>query len=150
MNVLNKSFHKKIVLLVLPFIFYSCGLFLSPFSPYSYSNMTDLKVLHTKFIESFTKGDNAEYNKEKIDDFYNTVDIKFREAIEYEKQVTNDKTRLNAFGILYDQFKADYKQLIDSGELFSKAFSDELLGEVEKNYDLAIKGELSRRNAPIN
>lgn len=103
-----------------------------------------------KFIETYTKGDDHEYNKEKIDDSYNTIDTKFREALEYEKQVTNDNTRLDAFEILYDEFKANYKQLLDSANLFSKPFSEELLGEIAKNYDLAIKGELSRRNAPSN
>jgi predicted metalloendopeptidase len=112
--------------------------------------MTELKVLHIKFIETFTKGEDHNYNKEKINDFYNTIDIKFREALEYEKQVTNDRTRLTAFEILYEEINANYKTLIDNGDLFSKPFSEELIGEVEKNYDLAIKGELSRRNAPTN
>jgi hypothetical protein len=150
MNTTTKFLYRKIIFFSFLFTFYSCGLFLSPYSPHSYSNLTQLKVLHIKFIETFTKGDDREFNKEKIDDFYNTIDIKFREALEYEKQVTNDETRLEAFQILYAELKSNYKMLIDSGGLFNKPFSEELLGEIDKNYNLAIKGELSRRNAPTN
>ena len=150
MHYSNKVHFKKVLFLLSFVTFYSCGLFLSPYSAYSYSTLTKLKVLHMKFIETNTKGDNHEYNKEKIDDSYNTIDTKFREALEYEKQVTNDNARLEAFEILYDELKSNYKQLLESVDLFSKPFSEELLGEIGKNYDLAIKGELSRRNSPTN
>lgn len=143
-------FYKNITLLFLFFNLTSCGLFLSPYSQHSYINFTQLKVLHIKFIETFTETGDNEYELEKLKEFYDEIDIKFREAIEYEKQVTDDNTRLEAFEILYDEFNANYNQLISLGSLFSIAFSEEIKGEVEKNYNLAIEGELSRRNSPTN
>ncbi len=126
----------------------SCGLFLSPFDAQSYQYFIGLKVLHLKFIETFTESDGKVFDINKIDEFYNTIDIKFREAIEYQKQITEDKTRLTAFEILREEFEDNHNELTSGEELFSKLFANELLEEINENYNLAIKGELSRKGAP--
>jgi len=129
---------------------YSCGLFLSPFNVVSYENFTSLKAFHLKFIDDFTDGLNKTFDQNKIDDIYDMGDLKFREALEYERQKTEDRNRIVAFEILYEQFQADHKFLIDKQRLYKAAYAEEIRGEVETNYNLAIKGELSRRNAPTN
>ena len=139
-----------VFLLVILTFLYSCGLFLSPFNVVSYENFTSLKAFHLKFIDDFTDGPNKTFDQNQIDDMYNIGDLKFREALEYERQKTEDRNRIVAFEILYEQFQADHKFLIDKQSLYSKVFAQEYRGEVETNYNLAIKGELSRRNAPTN
>lgn len=129
---------------------YSCGLFLSPFSPESYKNFTQLKVQHIKFIENHTERPGAGYDSVKINESFEALDTKFREAIEFEKSVTGDETRLKAFQILYEEFKANHQMLVNRGKLFGGVFAEQLISEIEANYNLAIKGELSRRDAPNN
>jgi len=144
------SFNYARLIIALLFFSYGCGLFLSPYSVVSYNNFTNLKAFHLKFIDDFTNAPDKIYNQNKIDEMYNFGDLRFREALEYEKQRESDETRINAFEILYEQFEADYKHLINKQKLYSNAFAEELKGELEKNYNLAIKGELSRRNTPTN
>jgi len=144
------TFNYARLIIALLFFSYGCGLFLSPYSVVGYKNFTDLKAFHLKFIDDFTNAPDKVYNQNKIDEMYNFGDLRFREALEYEKQRGNDRTRINAFEILYEQFKADYKHLINKQKLYSNPFAEELKGEIEKNYNLAIKGELSRRNTPTN
>lgn len=138
---------KKLVSIILALVLLqSCGLFLSPFSAQSYQYFIELKVLHLKFIESFTESDENEYNQPLIKEFYNIIDLKFREAIEYQAQVTEDNTRLTAFEILREEFEDNYNVLTSGVKLFSKVYAAELLNEINENYNIAIKGELSRRD----
>lgn len=140
---------KKLVSIILALVLLqSCGLFLSPFSAQNYQYFIELKVLHLKFIESFTESDENEYNQPLIKEFYNIIDLKFREAIEYQAQVTQDNTRLTAFTILREQFEDDFGYLLEGNEYFDGITSELLMKQVNTNYNLAIKGELSRRNAP--
>lgn len=126
----------------------SCGLFLSPFSAQSYQYFIELKVLHLKFIETFTQSGENEFDRKLIDEFYNIIDLKFREAIEYQNQITEDRTRLTAFEILREEFEDNYNELTSGEELFGEVYANQLWEEVDKNYNLAIKGELSRRDVP--
>ena len=139
---------KKIIPLVciLSFSFYSCGLFLSPFSAQSYQYFIQLKVIHLKFIETFTESEQNEYDINLIKEYHSIIDLKFREAIEYQQQVSEDATRLNAFIILREEFDDNYNELISTSKLFGGVYAKELIEEVSKNYNLAIKGETLRRN----
>lgn len=125
----------------------SCGLFLSPFSAQSYQYFIQLKVIHLKFIETFTKSEQNEYDVKLIKEFHNIIDLKFREAIEYQQQVSEDATRLNAFIILREEFDDNYNHLISTSKLFGEVYAKELIKEVSINYNLAIKGETLRRKA---
>ena len=129
---------------------YGCGLFQSPYSVVSYENFTTLKALHLKFIDDFTYGPGKSYDQNKIDEMYNMGDFMFRAALEYEMQKDKDQNRIDAFNLLYTQFIADHLFLIESNQFFSAVFASELRSEVEQNYNLAIKGELSRRDASNN
>ena len=145
-----KTFKFSVLFIGLLFFLYGCGLFLSPFNVVSYENFTSLKALHLKLIDDFTDTPGKTYDQNKIEEMFNMGDLKFREALEYETQNTKDRTRTEAFEILYDQFRADYKFLVDRNKLYNEAYAKEIKNEVEKNYNLAIKGELSRRNTPTN
>lgn len=140
---------KKLVSITLALVLLqSCGLFLSPFDAQGYRYFIELKVLHQKFIETFTQTDDNEFDKTAVNDFYNIIDLKFREAIEYQAQVTQDNTRLTAFSILREQFEDDFSYLTEGNAYFDGITSELLMKQVNTNYNLAIKGELSRRNTP--
>jgi len=122
----------------------------SPYSAVVYQQLTELKAFHLKFIEVFTADSVKTYSREKVQESFDAGDLKFVEAFAYEKHRSNDRNRITAFEILHEQFKADADFLFSKASLFGKTFADELKKEVEKNYDLAIKGELKRRDSPAN
>ncbi len=136
---LNKLFIGLLIFL------FGCGLFLSPYNVVSFENFTSLKALHLKLIDDFTNVSGKTYDQNQIKEMFDMGDLKFREALEYERQKTKDKYRIDAFEILYEQFRNDYNFLIKKGKLFGETFAKELKHEVETNYNFAIKGELSRR-----
>ena len=76
-------------------------------------------------------------------------DLNFREAFEYAKSKDkSDGLGQRAVKILWEEFSANCKLSLKKQKLFSKIFKDNLLPEIEKNYDYAIAGELSRVKAP--
>jgi hypothetical protein len=122
-----------------------CGAFVSPYDARSYEYLTELKAYHLKFIDDFTEGPGKSWNEQAVSQACDAGDLKFKEAIEYEKgKPSPDQTRLNAFMILNDEFHDNCKELMQKGRLFSPSYSAEKRAEIEQNYNLAIKGETIR------
>jgi len=123
----------------------SCIHFVSHYDSVSYEHMTSLKAFHLKFIDDFTEGDGKLWDHEGFLRKRDEGELRFREAVEYEKgKDKRDKTREEAFSILYEEFRDNCELLEDKGDLYSKAFADELKLELEANYCLAIRGEKIR------
>lgn len=140
----------NVCLLTLLFCAYGCALFLSPYNLVSYQYLTELKAFHLKFIEVFTEDSTRTYNRERIQESFDVGDLKFQEALAYEKNRSKDKSRLMALEILHKQFQDDADFLFSRAALYRKDFAAELKKEVEENYDQAIKGELIRKGSPAN
>lgn len=136
---------KKLLILILSALTLSSCSFLSPFNAQSYKYFVELKVLHIQFLKTFTISDNKIYDRREIDEFYNAVDIKFSEALEYEAHSSNDHNRLIALNILREELTENYKALVEDRKLFDKPYSQKTIEIVSGNYDLAIKGELARK-----
>jgi hypothetical protein len=123
-----------------------CGAFVSPYDARSYEYLTQLKAYHLKFIDNFTAGPGKSWNEPAVSQACDAGDLKFKEAIEYEKgKPSPDETRLNAFTILNDEFHDNCKELMQKGRLFSPAYSAEKRAEIDQDYNLAIKGETIRK-----
>jgi hypothetical protein len=104
-----------------------------------------LKAYHLKFIDDFTEGPNKSWNEQAVSQACDAGDLKFKEALEYEKgKPSPDQTRLNAFTILNDEFHANCKELMEKGRLFRPGYIAEKRAEIEQDYNLAIKGETIR------
>jgi hypothetical protein len=138
---------KQLFLIIVSAFISGCGIFLSPFNQQSYQYFIELKVLHIKFIETFTEDPVKLYDRNKVEEFYDIIDLKFREAVEYQKQIAEDETRLTAFNILREEFESNYNWLVEKETPYRTIFSQNLLEEISENYNSALKGELSRRNS---
>lgn len=126
-----------------------CALFTSHYDATRHENFTKLKAVHVKFLEDWTEGSTKVWNENEVRTYCDEGDLKFREAYEFAKSKdNNDKTGQRAVKILWDEFDENCQLCLKRKKLFSKTFKDELLTEIEKNYDYAISGELSRVNAP--
>lgn len=126
-----------------------CALFTSHYDATRHENFTKLKAVHVKLFEDWSEGSEKVWNADEVKAYCDQGDLMFREAYEYAKSKdNNDKTGQRAVKILWDEFTDNCKLSLKKKKLFSKTFKDELLPEIEKNYDYAISGELSRVNAP--
>ncbi|MEE9523817.1 MAG: hypothetical protein V3V59_03590 [Thermodesulfovibrionales bacterium] len=127
----------------------SCNLFVSPYDPLSYEHLTSLKAFHLKFIDDFTKAEGKEWNDDLMKEQCDNGDLRFREALEYEKEKKRkDKNRENAIRILHEEFSDNCKLLKDKKGFFGTGFAAELKNELEANYGYAIEGEVARMNGP--
>jgi hypothetical protein len=123
-------------------LFAGCIHFVSHYDSVSYEHLTSLKAFHLKFVDDLTDGPNKVWNQSTFERKRDEGDLKFREALEYEKgKSKRDKNREDAFTILYEEFTDNCALLEDKQGFYSQAFAEELKGELETNYDLAIRGE---------
>ncbi len=125
----------------------SCSLFVSPYDPLSYEHFTSLKAFHLKFVDDFTKAEGKEWNDDQMKEQCDNGDLRFREALEYEKEKKRkDKNREKAIKILHEEFIENCKLLKDKNGFFGNGFAAELKSELEANYGYAIGGEVTRMN----
>lgn len=151
----RRRIHHAIVVLLSLFIFVlgGCAAFTSHYDAVSYEHFTALKAFHLKFIDDFTFEENKQWDDEKFKRKRDEGELRFREALEYEKEKKKeDPLREKAFNILYEEFKANCdfleKRAGEGKAFFSPAFADELKDVLETNYGYAIEGEVSRMGAP--
>lgn len=124
-----------------------CSLFTSHYDAKRHENFTKLKAIHMKFIDDWTIGSDKQWHKNDVRQYCDRNDLSFREAFEFAKSKDNtDKTGQRAVKILWSEFTANCKMSLKKKTLFSLTFTKLLLAEIEKNYDYAIAGELSRVN----
>lgn len=126
-----------------------CALFTSHYDATRHENFTKLKAVHVKFFDDWTEGSEKKWNEDEVASYCDNGDLSFREAFEFAKSKdNNDKTGQRAVKTLWEEFKENCKLSLSKKKLFSKTFKENLLPEIEKNYDYAIAGELTRVNAP--
>jgi hypothetical protein len=136
-----------ILILMSTLLLSGCSLFVSPYDPLSYEHFTSLKAFHLKFIDDFTKADGKEWSDDILKDKCDNGDLRFREALEYEKEKKRkDKNREMAIKILHEEFIDNCKLLKDKKGFFGNGFAAELKSELEANYGYAIEGEVDRMN----
>ena len=126
----------------------SCALFTSHYDAKRHENFTMLKAIHMKFFDDWTIGSSVqEWNKNKVSRFCDNGDLSFRQAFEFAKSKDDtDKTGQRAVKILWQEFNANCKLSLKKKKLFSQTFKEQLLTEIEKNYQFARAGELARIN----
>jgi hypothetical protein len=125
-----------------------CALFTSHYDATRHENFTGLKAIHVKFFSNWTEGSGKTWKENEVAAYCDQGDLRFREAFEFAKSKDNDdKTGQRAVKILWQEFNDNCQLSLDKKELFSRIFTDELLPEIETNYDYAIAGELSRVGA---
>jgi hypothetical protein len=111
----------------------------------SYQNFKDLETFHLGFIDEFTQGEGKSWDAKTFEQRVKTGTEKFEAALAYETGKSKpDQTRIKAFNILYDQFKSDSEFIKSKAGLLSAFLSKQLVKQVGENYNLALKGELSR------
>lgn len=120
-----------------------CVWFVSHYDAVAYQYFTSLKAFHIKFLEDNKEGGGKVFDAAKVKAACDAGDLRFREAREYAAG-KQDSTRANAVAILYRVFERDCGLILRSQKLFGTAYADEQIGEVTKNYDLAISGEEAR------
>jgi len=102
-----------------------------------------------KLLEDWAKGSGNSWSENRVESYCDKGDLRFREAFEFAKSKDSaDASAQKAVNILWNEFGANCALLLKRKRLFSKVFVQEILPEIEKNYDYAIAGELSRVNAP--
>ena len=122
-----------------------CGLFTSHYDATRHENFTKLQAFHVKFIHDFTSSKSKPWDAKKLLSVCDSGDLKFREALVYAKSKDNkDNTGARAVSILKEQFEDDCNLAKKRNKNFSKAWADEHLEQILKNYSYAIAGELSR------
>lgn len=147
-NIMRKNVY-IVIPLVLALFLNGCALFTSHYDATRHENFTKLKAVHVKLFEDWTQGSDRKWNADEVLLFCDKGDLSFREAFEFAKSRDHsDKTGQRAVKILWEEFSSNCKLSLDKKKLFSKAFKDNLLPEIEKNYGYAITGELARVNAP--
>jgi hypothetical protein len=128
-----------------------CPAFVSRYDETSYEHFTQLKAFHQKFIEDFTATEGSVWNENAYGLTRSQGDLLFRQAIEYAKG-KKDATRVNAFNLLFTQFKDDCSQIerhaADGEAGLPPSVAAAASGMIERNYDYAIRGEFSRLGAP--
>lgn len=137
----------RMVLAMLALALGGCALFTSHYDAGAYQNFTSLKAFHLKFLEDHTDQGGAAFNQSKLAANCDAGELKFREANEYALG-KGDGSRLKALSYLHNVFKENCQLGRQSNKLFGKAYVAELTEMVTHNYDLAIKGELSRVGTP--
>ena len=142
---MKKKSHRFPVLLIHAAIALSFIGCVSKFDETSHESFKDLKTFHLGFIDEFTEGEGKSWDAEAFSQQVQTGMEKFNTALAYEMSKKKpDPTRTKAFNILMDQFKSDSEFIKNKDALLKKYFSGQLRTQVEENYDLALKGELSR------
>lgn len=122
-----------------------CALFTSHYDAKRHENFTKLKAIHMKFFDDWTTGSSKKWNYDKVSRYCDNSDLSFREAFEFAKSKDDtDKTGQHAVKILWQEFNANCTLSLKKKKLFSLVFKEQLLTEIEKNYQYAIAGELSR------
>ena len=122
-----------------------CQWFVSPQDAIRLQNFTSLKAMHMKLYDDWTKGSGREWSLSNVTSYCDSGDLRFHEAFEYARSsAKKDETAPKAVKILWDQFSADCKKLIDKDKPFNAVFMKELRPMVEQNYDYAIAGETAR------
>lgn len=121
----------------------------------SYEHLTALKAWHLKFIDDFTYTENQQWDYTKFKEKQDEGDLKFREALEYEKgKKSKDKLREKAISILYKEFKSNcdfLEQKVEKGKpFFNRVFAEELKKQIGEDYNFAIKGESYRVGSSKN
>lgn len=146
--MIKRKFH-LLVLIGWALLLNSCALFTSHYDATRHENFTKLKAVHVKLFEDWTEGSEKTWKEEEVASYCDRGDLTFREAFEFAKsRDNNDKSGQKAVTLLWEEFKENCKFSLSKKKLFSKTFKENLLPEIEKNYDYAIAGELARVNAP--
>ncbi len=126
-----------------------CALFVSHYDAGAYQQFTALKAFHMKFLEDFKAAESRTFSEVMANEACDTGDLKFREAREYASG-KKDETRVRAVEYLSNVFIRNCRLLLREKKLFGATYSTEQTAELEKNYDLAIAGEVARVGAPSN
>ncbi|MEH6473588.1 MAG: hypothetical protein V7752_20380 [Halopseudomonas sp.] len=122
-----------------------CAAFTSHYDATRHENFTKLKAVHVKLFDNWTAGSTNVWNEAAVASYCDNGDLSFREAFEYAKSKdNNDKTGQRAVTILWEEFSANCELSLSKKKLFSKTFKENILPEIEENYDFAIAGELAR------
>lgn len=132
-------------LVLITLLFSGCALFSSHYDATRHQNFTSLKAMHMKLLDDWTKGSGKTWSHQKVDNYCESGDLRFREALAYaESGDSDDQTASQAVTILWKRFTSNCEFLLSRDKPFSKAFIGELRPEIEQNYDYAISGELAR------
>ncbi len=144
---MNKK--NSVLPLILALLLGGCGLFTSHYNEVRHENFTHLKALHMKFWDDWSAGSEKAWDAQQVQSYCDAGDLRFREAYEYAKSKDdNDNTGSGAVKILWREFSENCQLSLSREKLFSTVFKDEIVVEIERNYDYAIAGELSRVGAP--
>lgn len=128
-------------------ILHGCAL-LSQNDTTRHVNFTKLKAIHVKLFDDWSVGSGNVWNEEKVASDCVKGDMSFKEAFDIAKSNDkNGKTGQKSVKILWNEFKANCKFSLRKKKLFSKTFKDNILPEIERNYDYAIAGKQSRVSA---
>jgi hypothetical protein len=140
----TKRFSTLGIAIAFLFIAGCSSLFVSHYDAGTYEKITSLKAYHLKFLDDCSAG----WDEARVKQSCDSGDLKFREAREYALG-RNDQSRVKAIKYLSDEFKEECDLALSSKKPFSKAYLEEQRPMVEKNYNYAIQGELSRVGNPV-
>jgi hypothetical protein len=117
------------------------------FNAKSLEHLTSLKAAHMKFIDDFTEGPNKTFDPIKLAEAADKIDLKFREALEYAKSLS-DKPRVSNIQLLKEIFELDLENITKKDRLLTVIEAKTLAEPSADAYDRAIKGESIRPGAP--
>lgn len=141
----NKAYWLSLIGMV--FVINGCALFTPNKDRTRHVNFNKLEAIHIKLFDWSVGSGNA-WNKKKVASYCDRGDLSFKEALEIAKSKDNsDNDRQKSVKILWDEFKENCKFVLHKNKLFSKAFKDNMLPEIKRNYHYAIAGELSSVSA---
>ncbi len=130
------------LILFLAFFLTDCS-FLGGYNAKSHEHLTALKAAHLKFIDTFTEGGDRTYDAKKLNDESDTIDLKFREALEFSKSC-DDRNRTSNIQFLKEIFEEDLTNMKGKGRLLTDIEAKTLAEPSGDAYDRAIKGECAR------
>lgn len=114
----------------------------------SHQQVTALKAAHIKFIDTFTDGKDNVFEKVKLSSESEKIDLKFREAIEFSKSLSDD-LRTSNLNLLKDLFQEDLDAIKRKGRLLTDIEAKTLSDPSADAYDRAIRGECARPGAKV-
>jgi hypothetical protein len=119
----------------------------SQYNAQSHKDLTNLKAYHIKFLDTFKAGSGTGFSSEKVQQWSQDGDLQFRQAEAFSASL-KDASRTQNFIWLHEGFTEDANLVLHSRKPLSEAFASELKKERESQYDLAVKGEKVRPDAP--
>ena len=113
------------------------------FNARSHEHLTSLKATHMKFIDDFTAGGDKVFSAEKLESERDRMDLKFREALEFSRSLSDRHRTLN-YEHLRSVFQEDFENIKGKGRFLSAVEAETLAEPTAMAYDRAIQGECVR------